>query len=109
MQPELMPSRRQMIQAMGGGLGSLGLASVLSNPAIASQRAPHFAPKAKRVIQLFMNGGPYQGDTFDPKPLLEKYAGQRPPGTELRTERKTAGMMPSPYQFFPSGQSGVPV
>lgn len=109
MQRELMPSRRQMIQAMGGGLGSLGLASVLSNPAMASQRAPHFAPKAKRVIQLFMNGGPYQGDTFDPKPQLEKYAGQRPPGTELRTERKTAGMMPSPYKFVPSGQSGVPV
>jgi hypothetical protein len=56
-----------------------------------------------------MNGGPFQGDLFDPKPALEKYAGQRPEAVQLRTERKTAGLMPSPFRYRPSGESGVPV
>src|SRR6266542_3904985 len=61
----LLLSRRQMIQALGGGLGALGLASVLSGKPQASAaesgsaRLPHFAPRAKRVIHLFMNGGPF--------------------------------------------------
>ncbi len=54
-----------------------------------AQRQPHFAPKAKRVIFLFMNGGPFQCDLFDPKPDLNRYAGQKPAGTDLRTERPT--------------------
>jgi hypothetical protein len=69
----------------------------------------HFPIRAKRVIHLFMNGGPYQGDTFDPKPDLAKYAGQRPDGANLRTERKTAGILPSPFKFSPAGDSGLPV
>src|SRR5213595_2478563 len=48
-------------------------------------RAPHFAPKAKAVIHLFMNGGPSQVDLFDPKPALEKYAGQ-PPSRDFASE-----------------------
>ncbi len=52
-------------------------------------KQPHFAPKAKRVIFLFMNGGPFQCDLFDPKPDLNRFAGQKPPGTDLRTERPT--------------------
>lgn len=72
-------------------------------------RGPHFQPKAKRVIHLFMNGGPYQGDLFDPKPVLEKYAGQRPEGADLVTERPTGGLLPSPFKFRPCGESGVPV
>lgn len=108
-QPGFLPTRRQMIQAFGGGLGSLGLLSALPSPANAAGNATHFPPKAKRVIQLFMNGGPFQGDLFDPKPQLEKFAGQRPAEVDLRTERKTAGLLPSPFQFKPAGQSGVPV
>ncbi len=54
-----------------------------------------------------MNGGPFQGDLFDPKPLLEKFAGQRPPQADLRTERKTAGLLPSPFRFRQHGQSGI--
>jgi hypothetical protein len=107
--PEMLPNRRQMIHALGGGLGSLGLLSAFQESAVAVERAPQFAPKSKRVIQLFMNGGPFQGDMFDPKPQLDKFAGQRPTEVDLRTERKTAGLLPSPFKFQPSGQSGVPV
>jgi len=104
-----MLSRRQAIQSLGGGLGAIGLAAMWPTTAAASPRKPHFAPRAKRVIQLFMNGGPYQGDLLDPKPLLAKYAGQRPESANLRTERKTAGLLPSPFRFTPRGESGVPV
>ncbi len=98
-------SRRQMIAAMGGSLGAVGLAEALA----ADRQETHFAPRAKRVIQLFMNGGPYSPDLFDPKPLTKKFAGQRPAAVDLRTERKTAGLRPSPFRFTPAGESGVPV
>ncbi len=101
-------SRRQALGALGGGLGSLGLAGMLAENATAAG-APHFAPKAKRVIHLFMNGGPFQAELFDPKPSLIKYAGQRPKGADLVTERLTGGLLPSPFKFKPSGKSGVPV
>ena len=99
-------SRRRWLQRTGGGLGAVGLASLLGS---ASSAQPHNGARAKRVIQLFMNGGPYQGDLFDPKPVLTRHAGDRPREVELRTERKTAGIMPSPFKFTPQGQSGVPV
>mgnify|MGYP002624210236 FL=1 len=99
-----------MVQALGGGFGGLGLAGLLSRDAGAvSDRPSHFAPRAKRIIHLFMNGGPFQGDLFDPKPLTAKYAGERPDAVDLRTERPTAGLLPSPYKFTNSGESGVPV
>jgi hypothetical protein len=91
-----------MIGALGGGLGSIALGQSL-------EAAPHFAPRAKRVIQLFMNGGPFQGDLFDPKPLVTKHAGDRPAEVDLRTERKTAGLLPSPFRFHHRGESGLPV
>jgi hypothetical protein len=92
----------------------LGAASLLAQPTRAqangaSLPGPHFAPRAKRVIHLFMNGGPFQADLFDPKPALEKYAGQRPEGANLRTERPTGGLLPSAVKFTPRGESGVPV
>lgn len=103
-------SRREMIGRLGGGVGTLGLVSMLGQQASqASTLAPHYAPKAKRIIQLFMNGGPFQADLFDPKPALKKYAGQRPKGADLRTERVTGGLMPSPYKFAHYGQSGIEV
>jgi Protein of unknown function (DUF1501) len=98
-----------MVQSMGGGLGAIGLAGMLGEVARGAEVAPHFAPRAKRVIQLFMNGGPYQGDFFDPKPALEQYAGQRPEAVNLRTERVTAGLMPSPFRYESRGESGVAV
>jgi hypothetical protein len=104
-------SRRDAIARGIGGLGAIGLATMLAEPTAAGQHAPqlHFAPRAKRVIHLFMNGGPFQADFFDPKPALTKYAGQRPKEVDLRTERPTAGLMASPFRFQPRGQSGVPV
>ncbi|MCO8123958.1 DUF1501 domain-containing protein [Stieleria sp. TO1_6] len=105
--------RRQLLTGLGG-LGSIGATNLLSCNAAATgigsaAIGPHFPAKAKRVIHLFMNGGPFQGDLFDPKPLLEKYAGTKPAGADLLTERPTAGLLPSPFRFQPRGQSGVPV
>ena len=103
-------SRRQAIGRLGGGLGAIGLLSALeARDALARPTGTHFQPRARRVIQLFMNGGPYQGDLFDPKPLLEKYAGQRPPGAGRRTERVTGGLLPSPFKFSRYGENGVEV
>jgi hypothetical protein len=73
-------------------------------------KAPHYAPRAKRIIHLFMNGGPSQVDTFDPKPALEKYAGQAPPQELVNTMRRTKGnLMPSPFKFARHGQAGIEV
>src|SRR5205814_7176586 len=94
----------------------LGLAAVMGEQKLfAAQadplgvKAPHFRPRAKRLIHLFMNGGPSHVDTFDPKPSLTKYAGQRPPAANLSTERKTFALMPSPFEFRKHGQSGLEV
>src|SRR5690606_39406732 len=103
--------RRALLQTLGGGLGVLGAAPFFADPAIAgaASSAVHFAPRAKRVIHLFMNGGPFQADLFDPKPDLAKYAGQRPEGADLLTERPTGGLLPSPITLSPHGESRVPV
>jgi hypothetical protein len=102
-------SRRAMLRQVGGGFGMLGLANCLSTESLAADTIPHFAPKAKRAIFLFMSGGPSQVDTFDPKPLLKKLEGQKPPGADIRTASPTAGLMPSPVRFIRSGQAGIPV
>jgi hypothetical protein len=118
--PELPLTRRQMLARSGTGFGLLGLAGVLAadgalSPAEAraasalAPRSPHFAGNAQRVVHLFMNGGPSQVDTFDPKPLLDKYHGQPLPGMALRTERKTGAAMRSPFKFSRYGQSGIEV
>ncbi len=70
--------------------------------------APQFAPKAKRIVHLFMNGGPSQVDTFDPKPMLDKYAGKELP-LHLQTERRTGAGFPSPFKFIKQGKSGIEV
>ncbi|MCE9532098.1 MAG: DUF1501 domain-containing protein, partial [Planctomycetes bacterium] len=92
---------------MGGGLGLLGLAPLIEG-AEASKNA-HAAPRVKRVIQLFMNGGPFQADMFDPKPEINKHAGERPSAVEFRTERPTAGLMPVAFKFNKHGQSGLEI
>jgi len=83
------------------------LASELSGAV--SPTGPHFAPSAKHVIFLFLTGGPSHIDMFDHKPALEKYAGQRPNSADLRTERMTGGLLPSPFEFQQHGQSGIEV
>ncbi len=103
--------RRAFLGQLGAGVGMLGLSGYLSQ-AVAAEAVPgkaHFAARAKRVIFLFMAGGPSQLDLFDPKPLLAKYAGQRPPAADLRTERVTGGLLPSPFAFKPGGKTGLMV
>ena len=113
-----MLTRRDMLQRVGTGFGVLGLAGLLGDQKLLGQQGPtnplapklpHFAAKAKRIIHVFMNGGPSQVDTFDPKPALVRYNGQRPPASDLRTERGTSGLMMSPFKFNRCGQSGLPI
>jgi len=99
------------------GIGALALADIMaSNSAIADTggnpllpKGGQFPAKAKRVIHLFMNGGPSQVDTFDPKPALHKYAGQVIPGGNPKTERPTGAAFPSPFRFRKYGESGIEV
>ena len=94
-------TRRQMLQATGVGFGQLGLANLMAKP--------HFAPKAKHVIFLFLNGGASQVDTFDPKPMLTKFHGKPAPTPNLKTERRTGNLLASPFSFKKYGQSGIEV
>lgn len=96
-------------------MGSIGLAGMIGQKRAGAEiaasplvpRAPHFAPRAKRVIQLFMPGGPSQVDTFDCKPMLAKHAGERPALVDRKTLRNTKnGLMPSPFGFRQYGQTG---
>lgn len=108
-------SRRQWLSSSAYGIGMVGLAGLLRpTPGAAasplSARPSHFPARAKRIIHLWMNGGPSQVDTFDPKPALDRYAGQRPQSTaRLATERQTRGLMPSPFRFRKHGQSGLEI
>jgi len=124
-------SRREVLCRIGGGFGALGLANVLADAgwlfaspdhdglkgesAVQSRnslaaKVPHFEAKAKRVIFLFMNGGPSHVDTFDPKPALAKHKGEPLPESMVKTGRKRmGGLMPSPFSFKKFGQSGIEV
>ena len=112
-----MLSRRTLLERCGMGLPATALAQMLggedsaiaaiTNP-LSAKPAP-FPAKAKRVIHLFMNGGPSHVDTFDPKPMLTKYAGKELPTGNLRTERKTGAAFPCPFKFHKHGQSGIEV
>ena len=120
---DLFLTRRELLQKATIGFGMLGLASLLGTEGLLgspvnaaeayinplSPKQPHFPPKAKRVIHLFMNGGPSHVDTFDPKPSLAKLAGQALPVENLKTERKTGAAFPSPFKFEKYGQSGLEV
>ncbi|MEX0725399.1 MAG: DUF1501 domain-containing protein [Planctomycetaceae bacterium] len=113
-------SRRELLSRSGTGVGMLGLWGLLADnaaqPALAADnlsplapRTPHYPAKAKHVIHLFMNGGPSQVDTFDPKPKLDEYHGKPLPTPNLRTERKTGAAMRSPFAFKRYGKSGIEV
>ncbi len=115
-----MQTRRELLARVGMGLGGLalrqllgadtasgGLPSWATHPLAA--RSPQFPARAKHVIHLFMNGGPSHIDTFDPKPVLNKIAGQDLPGGNLATERPTGTAFPSPFRFRRHGESGIEV
>jgi len=116
-------SRRAMLRHSGCGIGALALGGLLADSgglfaansdSPLAARAPHFTPRAKRVIHLFMNGGPSQIDTFDPKPGLQKLDGQPLPASVKKrlqpTQRKRAGtLFASPFQFTKHGDSGLEI
>ncbi len=118
-------SRRSLLRRCGTGLAAFGLAGLLGDERILTgaaevqstnqqspnpliPRATHFPGTAKRVIHLFMNGGPSHVDTFDYKPELQNRDGQELP-FQLATERKTGVAMASPFKFRPYGESGIHV
>lgn len=99
-------NRREMLRTVGTGFGMLGLNALMADE---HKIGPHFAPKAKHVIFLFLNGGPSHVDTFDPKPMLKKYNGKPLPTGNLKTERKTGNLMQSPFEFKRFGKSGIEI
>lgn len=113
-------TRREALCRMGGGFGMMAFAGlvnesiaraggVLNQAGELTGRALDHPARAKRVIFLFMNGGLSQVDSFDPKPMLDKYHGQPLPGGPVATERKTGALMRSPFTFKKHGQSGIEI
>jgi hypothetical protein len=112
-------TRRAMLQRSAAGFGHLALASLLAQPSSAASSAnnsplaakmPHFPARAKRVIFLFMKGGPSAVDTFDPKPLLDRDHGKPYPFAQPRVKfAETGKLLKSPWKFKQYGQSGLPV
>ncbi|MEM7384932.1 MAG: DUF1501 domain-containing protein [Verrucomicrobiota bacterium] len=108
-------TRRDFLRKCGMGMGGLALSGLFSQTEAArslnplAPRRPHFPGKAKRVIHLFMNGGPSQVDTFDPKPALTRYHGKKLPMDYLSTERPTGAAYKSPFAFSKHGQSGMEI
>src|SRR5438477_7652905 len=110
-----MITRRHLLQSSALGFANLALAGLLSESRgqqVAAKplapRAPHFEPKAKRVLFLFMHGGPSQVDTFDYKPLLERDHGKPLPFPKPRVvSSPTGNLLRSPFKFKQHGQSGA--
>src|SRR4051794_20745644 len=104
----MMLTRRDLLHRTGTGLGLLALAALEADAdqttppdprAPLAPRPPHFPARAKHVIHVYLNGGPSQVDTFDPKPLLSRYEGRTLPTGNLTTERPTGYALPSPFRF----------
>src|SRR4051794_10123122 len=104
-------TRRQLLRTMGNGFGSLALAQMAGSAAPTNPLAPrptHFPAKAKRVVYLYLNGGPSQVDTFDPKPVLSKFDSKRVPDS-LKLDHAKGVLLGSPFEFRKYGQSGIEV
>src|SRR5579883_3411434 len=110
-------TRREALRKIGNGFGMMAFASMLGRDlarAGVTSGVPGVVPidypqRVKRVIFLFMNGGLSTIDSFDPKPMLDKYDGQPMPGGSIATERKTGALMKSPYTFKKQGQCGMDI
>lgn len=106
-------SRRRLLQRTGAGFGSLALLDLLGRESLlakddaAPERKTHFAPRAKSVIWLFMEGGPSAMDTFDPKPELQRRHGLQPAEGIDVFFGKPGPLMKSPYEFAQYGESGT--
>jgi hypothetical protein len=112
-------SRRDFLFESCGGVSGLALASLLSQDGLlaaecaraGAPKKPHFEPRARSVISLFMSGGVSHVDTFDPKPALSRFAGEPLTGKgEIVVRQGHPGpLMPSPFSFKKHGQSGIEV
>src|SRR5262249_26056594 len=114
-------SRREVLCRIGGGFGALGLSPVFARarrpkPSLPQHgvnplapRAPHFTPRAKRLIFLFMNGGPSHVDTFDPKPALKRNNGRPLPASFTGGRGTQRPSMGSRFRFHKAGHSGTQV
>jgi Protein of unknown function (DUF1501) len=110
----LLPSRRDVLRRAGAGFGSLALAALLADESVGggtprdslAARTPPLPARARRVIFLFMPGGPSQVDTFDPKPTLRRDHGKPSPKAYLGQTRK---LLASPWAFRKHGESGLEV
>ncbi len=111
-------SRRDAIARLGGGMGAVALATLMSRPSGVANaagggtfnvlpRPAHHAPRATAVIQLFMHGGPSHVDLLDPKPELTKLDGKAPPSEVVDDEKRTSYLMGSPFPFSKHGQCGL--
>ena len=114
--PGVPLSRRTMLRQSAAGFGSLALASMLANDSDAAGKPidplavkpPHFPARAKRIIFLFMTGGPSHVDTFDPKPLLTRDDGKKLPFAKPRVQfNSTGNLLKSPWKFAQHGKSGL--
>ena len=101
-------TRRDFLRASACGFGHLALSAMAASGSQGSgPPGPHFAPRAKRVIFLFMWGGPSHVDLFDPKPRLTQDSGETLHGVDVGSEKETVGqMLGSPFQFKQHGASG---
>jgi len=108
-----MPSRRQLLQAAGTGLGLLSLPGLLQADGVAGEdsplalKSPPQAARVKHIVHIYLNGGPSQVDTWDYKPELTKWGGKRLPVGNLTTERETGVALASPFRFEQYGDSGL--
>jgi hypothetical protein len=116
--PRSTLSRRDLLAEAGLGFGALAALGVLGRDVSAAHplapRPGHHRPRARAVISLFMHGGPSQLDTFDPKPMLARYAGQTLPESfgnlDLEfTKTSTAKVLPSRRGFARHGESGLEI
>ena len=117
MWPNAIQTRRRLLQTSAVGFGQLALTALLQQTSVAAPRSnplaaipPHFAARAKRIVFLFMKGGPSHVDTFDPKPMLGRDDGKPLPFDLPRvTFAKQGNLLKSPWKFRQYGESGLPV
>src|SRR6516165_852334 len=105
-------TRREVLARLGGGFGGLALAALLGEGRLRAgydlaPKPSHFPARARAVIQLFMHGGPSHVDLLDPKPMLAKFDGKKPPKEVADDEKITGNLLKSPYRFHKHGQSGI--
>ena len=115
---ERMLSRRQWLSQLGAGFGGIALSAMLAEDGSAADnplapRPPHFGPRVKRVIMLFMFGGPSHLDTFDPKPILARDSGRPLPPDRLPRvlsfPNRMGNLVGSPFPFRRHGESGLAI